>query len=251
MDLTDQDIYDRFLAALARNLSLDADGTHGVVVITALEGHELARPMRFHLDQEVVGRRIHGIAESSYVQPGMDPVSSSIGLFLLHIEEAIHTARDGETELVVVDYGVESVRPDGTKTPFSPEVEERLALNSYYERLIEHYADRGEMTIGIGNDVLTLVDLDGRTFPSPLQMHVPTEDMRSLMRVADDREAAWQAVVEEIDRLATTIDTRDARIAVTPDGVVTEALSTPRPRPRSDLGWTAHAPESGQTYSPG
>ncbi|MEJ2866750.1 hypothetical protein WCD74_03180 [Actinomycetospora sp. OC33-EN08] len=247
--MDDQELYDRLLGTLVSSSSIDTDGEPGVVTISVFEGLELDPAMRLHVDPQTVGRTVREIAASSYVQPGMDPVGSSIGLFLVHIWEAVHTARDGETELVVVSYGVESYRPDGTKTPFAPVVEEKFALDAYYERLIEHYADRGELTIGIGNDLLTLSDLDGHAFPTSLTLHVPIEDLRSLMREADDREAAWQAMVDEIDRLAGTIDTRSTRIAVTSTGVTTRALSDPLPeRPAADLTWSARAPESGQTY---
>lgn len=248
MDVTDKELYDRLLASLARGSSIDTGGDHGVVTISVFEGLELDPTMRLHVDPETVGRTVRDIAASSYVQPGMDPVSSSIGLFLLHIEEAVHTARDGETELKVVSYGVESYRPDGTKTPFAPEVEEYIALNDFHERLIEHYADRGETEIDIQHEILIVHDLDGRPYRPPLRVHVASAEMRAQLRAADDRESYWRTVVDEIDRLALTADSRDTLIALTPDGVVTRPLSDPLPRGEAGFGWSAHAPESGTSY---
>lgn len=251
MDLSDQDLYDRFLGMLATNGAVGADGERGVVVITELEGHELDPPMRFHIDPEIVGRTVREIATGSYVQPGMDPVSSSIGLFLLHVDEAVATARDGETELVVVSYGVESVRPDGTRTPFSSEVEELIALNDFHERLIQYYADRGEMELDVGYEILIVHDLDGRAFQPPLRVHATSAEMRTQLRAAEDRETTWQTIVDAIDRLAATVDTRTTMVVLTPDGVLARELADPPSRPREGLGWSAYAPGTGESYPPG
>lgn len=248
MDLSDQDLYDRFLGVLATNGAVGADGERGVVVITELEGHELDPPMRFHIDPEIVGRTVREIAASSYVQPGMDPVSSSIGLFLLHVDEAVATARDGETELVVVSYGVESVRPDGTKTPFPPEVEERIALDNFHERLIQYYADRGEMELDVGYEVLIIHDLDDRTFQPPLRVHATSAEMRTQLRAAEDRERSWRSIVDAVDRLAAVVDTRSTMLVLTSEGVVPRELSDPPSRPREGLGWSAYAPGTGESF---
>jgi hypothetical protein len=112
------------------------------------------------------------VPDARVLRPDADPTEAAWGLFLVHLDEAVAAARPGETELMPGRGGVNSVRPDGTRTPFAPEVEEHIALNAYYERLIQHYADRGELEIGIGNDVLTLHDLDGRAFAAPLRLHV-------------------------------------------------------------------------------
>lgn len=248
MDLSDQELYDRLLGALGSRSSIETGGEPGVVTISVFEGLELDPPMRLHVDPQVVGLRVREIADSSYVQPGTDPAGASIGLFLLHIEEAVHTARDGETELQVVSYGVESYRPDGTKTPFAPEVEEYIALNDFHERLIEHYADRGETELDIRHEMLILHDLDGRSYRPPLRVQVTSAEMRTQLRPTDDREAYWHAVVDEIDRLALTTDARVSMIALTPDGVVTRPLSEPLPRRDAGFGWSAHAPESGSSY---
>ena len=104
--------------------------------------------------------------------------------------------------------------------PLAPEVEEHIALNQYYERLIQHYADRGELEIGIGSDDLTLYDLDGRRFAAPLQIRVSSAELRLQMRSTDDAEAAWAAVIRQIDALAFTVDPGRTRLELTPEGIV-------------------------------
>ena len=161
------------------------------------------------------------VPDDHYLRPEADPADAAWGLFLVHLDEAVSTARPGETELRLGRGGVDSLRPDGTRTPFPAEVQEHIELNEYYERLIQYYADRGELEIGIGNDVLTLHDLDGKAFAVPLRLHLSSTVLREQMRKAADREATWQRIIDQIDGHMRRIDPRTTELELVGEGIVT------------------------------
>lgn len=226
MEPTDQEMYDQLLGYLAAEGSIIEDTEPGIVVLEEYDHRRLDEPLRLHLTASEFGDRLRKMGpDARFLRPDADPTDAAWGLFLVHLDEAVATARPGETELMLGRGGVDSVRPDGTRTPFSPEVEERIALNEYYERLIQHYADRGELEVGIGNDVLTLYDLDGQAFAAPLRLHVSSAVLREQMRTAEDPEATWQGIVDEIDRQASVVDPRTTELELVAGGVVARTRS--------------------------
>ena len=226
MESTDQEMYDQLLGYLAAEGSIVEDTEPGIIVIEEYDHRRLDQPLRLHLTASEFGGRLREMGpDARFLRPDADPTDAAWGLFLVHLDEAVGTARPGETELMLGRGGVDSVRPDGTRTPFPPEVEERIALNRYYERLIQYYADRGELEIGIGNDVLTLYDLDGQALAVPLRLHVSSAVLREQMRTAENPEAMWQGIVDEIDRQASVVDPRTTELELVAEGVVTRARS--------------------------
>ncbi len=221
MEQSDQELYDQLLGYLAAEGEIEEDPKNGTVVITEFDHRILEQPLRLHLDPSTFGRFLHdATSESAVLYPDISPMEAAWRLFTVHLDEAVQTARPGETELVLGRGGVDSRRPDLSRTPFPPEVEEYIALNEYYEQLIQHYADRGELEIDVHDEVLIVHDLDGRTFVAPLRVHVSTEELRRQMRTAVDPEAAWRAIVQRIDSLASTVDPRTTELELTPAGLV-------------------------------
>jgi hypothetical protein len=217
----DDELFEELLGHLATGGAIDERTEPGVVIIEEYGDQRLDEPLRLHLTPATLGERLRAmIPNARGLSLNSDTLHTAWGLFLVHLDEAVATARPGETELVLGRGGVDSVRPDGTRTPFAPEVEEYIALNEHHERLIQYYADRGEMDIDIRNEILIVHDLDGHRFGAPLRIRVTSEEIRRQMRAADDREAAWRAIIEQIDVLARSIDPRAAGIVLTPAGVV-------------------------------
>jgi hypothetical protein len=221
VDPSDQELYDQLLGYLAAEGTIEEEPESGSVLLTEHEHRELVQPLRLHLTPASFARHLRdGARDSAGAFPEVAPIEAAWRLFLVHLDEAVQTARDGETELVLRSYGVDSVRPDGARTPLAPEIEEYIALNEFYERLIQYYADRGELEIGIGNDDLTLYDLNGQSFAAPLCLRISSAELRRQMRSADDAEAAWQVLIDRIDALAFTVDPRASRLELTPGGIV-------------------------------
>jgi hypothetical protein len=221
---TDQEMYDQLLGYLAAEGSIVEDTEAGVVIIEEYDHRRLDQPLRLHLTPSEFGDRLRETGpDAQFLRPDADPAEAAWGLFLVHLDEAVATARSGETELRLGRYGVDSVRPDGTRTPFPPEVQEHIELNEYYERLIQYYADRGELEIGIGNDVLTLYDIDGHALAAPLRLRISSAVLRDQMRRAEDREAAWQRIIEQIDQQMRRVDPRTTELELAAEGIVTRA----------------------------
>jgi hypothetical protein len=219
-------MYDQLLGYLAAEGSIVENAEPGIVVIEEYDHRRLDQPLRLHLTASALGNRLREmLPDARFLQPDADPMDAAWGLFLVHLDEAVATAGPGETELMLGHGGVDSARPDGTRTPLAPEVEEYIALNEYYERLIQHYADRGELEIGIGNDVLTLHDLDGQAFPAPLRLLVSSAVLREQMRTAEDREETWQRLVDQIDHQVNRIDPRTTELELVAQGIVARTRS--------------------------
>ncbi|NMO93200.1 hypothetical protein [Actinomycetospora sp. TBRC 11914] len=221
MEPTDQEMYDQLLGYLAAQGSIVEDTEPGIVIIEEYDHRRLDQPLRLHLTAPEFGNRLREMgADAQYLRPDADPTDAAWGLFLVHLDEAVATARPGETELRLGRGGVDSVRPDGTRTPFPPEVQEYIELNEYYERLIQYYADRGELEIGIGNDVLTLYHIDGHAFAAPLRLRISSAVLRDQMRRAEDREAALQRIIEQIDQQVSRVDPRTTELELGTGGIV-------------------------------
>lgn len=224
MEPTDQELYDQLLGYLAAEGTIEEDPDAGIVVLTEFDHRAVDPPLRLHLTPISFGQHLRDVApDSASLYPDIPPVEAAWRLFTVHLQEGIATARPGETELVLGRGGVFPRRPDGTRTPFAPDVEERIALNQYYEKLIQHYADRGGLELDIHHEILIIHDLDGRSFSPALRVHVSSAELRQQMRCADDPEAAWQRVVEQIDAEAMSADPHETALELTPDGVVAKA----------------------------
>lgn len=226
MKPSDQELYDQLLGYLAAEGEIEEDPANGLVILTEFNQRALERPLRLHLTPSDFGRHLREASpDAAGLYPDVAPVEAAWRLFTVHLDEAIQTARPSETELMLVRGGLDPVRPDGTRAPLLPEVDERNTLNEYYERLIQHYAYRGELEVGIGNDVLTLHRLDGRTFDAPLRIHLSIEVLRKQMRTSEDPEAAWQDIVDQIDDHVHRVDPRNTELELGPNGIVTTARS--------------------------
>lgn len=217
---SDAELYDQLLGYLAAEGAIVEDDD--CIVITEFDHRRLDQPLRLQLSPTTFGAHLRrGGSDANGLYPDIPPLEAAWRVFIVHLDEAVRTARPDETELVLVRGGVLSRRPDGTRTPLPREIEERVALKEHHERLIRHYADRGEMTMDVQREALALHTLDGRAFDPPLRVHVAAEELRRRIQAADSVEAAWSAVVEQIDHLATLVDPRYEEIVLTRDGVVT------------------------------
>jgi hypothetical protein len=218
---SDQEMYDQLLGYLAAEGVIEEDSNAGIVTLTEFNHRPLDPPSRLHLTPASFGQHLREAApDSAGLYPEIPPIDAAWRLFTVHLEEGIGTARPGETELVLARGGVYPRRPDGTRTPFTPDIERRIVLDEYHEKLIQHYADRGELEIDARHEVLTLHNLDGRPFSPPLRVRVASAELRDQMRLADDPEAAWQQVVDQIDAHAATADPHASELELTPDGIV-------------------------------
>lgn len=199
MDSTeDQVLYARLLTAI---------GTDGVgertsqgVVINALEGRTLSQPMCLRVTPESFGRLLRDSAGTSAgAFPEVEPLEAAWRLFLVHLDEAIQTARPGETELVPSSYGVDSLRPDMTRAPITAEQQKNRDDQRRYDRLIEHFADRGRVELEWEAQTIVIDELDGRQFRHPVRIRIPFGAFCGRLRRAEEPDEEWARLAAEID----------------------------------------------------
>jgi hypothetical protein len=196
----DRVLYARLLEAIADGGAFSEDAES--IVITALDGRRLRAPMRLHVTPETFGRHLRAVAAGSAgAFPEVSPVEAAWRLFLVHLDETVQTAKPGETELVPVPSGLHSLRPDMTKAPLS---EEQLANRDdqrRYDRLIDHFADRGEVELELEAQTIVIRSLDDRVLEPPVRLRVPFRVLADHLRAAADAEGAWRAVVAEMEAI--------------------------------------------------
>lgn len=136
-----------------------------------------------------------GAESASSVFPDVEPVRAAWQLFTVHVEEAIHTAGDGRTELVPDRYGVRPVSPEELLD--TPTVEEQESFAS----LVEHLAERGDVVADRRRGPITILRYGEVGFEPPLRWDLSprtlgrhlsstTLDRRSLLAAVDDAVAA-------------------------------------------------------------
>jgi hypothetical protein len=119
MEPTDAELYDQLVGYLAAEGAVEEDTAAGAVTLTEFDHRPLARPLRLHLSAASLGEHLRaGASDAAAVWPDVPPVEAAWRLFLVHLEEAVRTAKPGETELVLDPTGVRSQRPDqpGTRS---------------------------------------------------------------------------------------------------------------------------------------
>lgn len=99
--------YDQLVGYLAAEGAVDEDREQGVVVLTTFDHRPLPVPLRLHITPASFDEHLHGMAQdAAHLFPDVDPLEAAWRLFLVHLEEAVRTAKPGETELVLDTSGV-------------------------------------------------------------------------------------------------------------------------------------------------
>lgn len=106
------ELYDQLVGYLAAEGAIDEDRDRGVVVLAAFDHRPLPTPLRLHITPGSFDDHVRKTApDAALVFPDVDPLEAAWRLFLVHLEEAVRTAKPGETELVLAGDGVHSRRP--------------------------------------------------------------------------------------------------------------------------------------------
>ena len=100
-------LYDQIVGYLAAEGAVDEDREQGLVVITAFDHRPLPTPLRLHITPAAFDEHLRTMApEAALLFPDVDQLEAAWRLFLVHLEEAVRTAKPGETELVLDRAGV-------------------------------------------------------------------------------------------------------------------------------------------------
>ena len=108
---TDQQLYDDLVTALRRHGEVEEDADQGVVRLLGYADHPLAVPFTLHVTPRSLGAVVReGEAEGTIAFPRTQPARASWTLLLEQVDEAVRTARTGETELVIDHGGIVRAR---------------------------------------------------------------------------------------------------------------------------------------------
>ncbi|WP_018335597.1 hypothetical protein [Actinomycetospora chiangmaiensis] len=194
----DQVLYARLLTAIGEGgvVEQTADG----VVIDAFEDNSLMQLMHLRVTPASFGPLLRSTAgRSASAFPDVEPLEAAWQLFLVHLDAAIQTAAPGETELVPTPDGVGSFRPDLTRVPRTPEQEDQWINQQRYDRLIQHFADRGGVEVHLEAQTLVLRELDGQELPRPVRVRLPFRALSDRFRRADDPDSAVDGLIRELE----------------------------------------------------
>ncbi|NMO93204.1 hypothetical protein [Actinomycetospora sp. TBRC 11914] len=208
---------DRVLyARLMDAIGADGAGTETTdgVVLTAVGGRRLPWPMRLRITPDSFGRVLRdAAADSAGAFPDVEPLEAAWRLFLVHLDEAIKTARPNETELLPTTTGIASLRADMTRAPITPEQEENREDQQRYDRLIEHFTESGRVEVEWEAHTLVLRERDGRLLARPVRVRLPYRATTARLRRDGAPDAEWAVLVSEltakIDAGATDIELRE------------------------------------------
>lgn len=212
----DQVLYAKLLTAIGEGgvVEQTADG----IVIDAFEDRSLMQLMHLRVTPASFGPLLRSTAgRSTSAFPDVEPLEAAWRLFLVHLDEAIQTAAPGETELVPTSDGIGSFRPDMTRLPSTREQEDQWADQQRYDRLIQHFADRGRAEVLLEAQTLILRELDGKELPHPVRMGLPFGTLSDRFRRAAHPDGA---VVELIAELEAAIDAGGTDMELRADGSV-------------------------------
>ncbi|MFC5136985.1 hypothetical protein ACFPK1_01960 [Actinomycetospora rhizophila] len=99
--------YDQLVGYLAAEGAVDEDREQGVGVLTVFDHRPLPVPLRLHVTPAAFDGHLRAMApDAALVFPDVDSLEAAWRLFLVHLEEAVQTAKPGETELVLDRSGV-------------------------------------------------------------------------------------------------------------------------------------------------
>jgi hypothetical protein len=184
--------------------AIGADGvaaeTADGLLLAAFDGRTLPWPMRLHVTAGSFGQVLRDAADASAgAFPDVEPLEAAWRLFLVHLDEAIQTARPGETELVPVSSGVASLRPDMTRAPITLEQHENRGDQQRYDRLIEHFADRGRVEVEWEAQTIVIWEYDGQQLDRPVRLRIPFVAVSDRLRRDGVPDDAWAALISEIN----------------------------------------------------
>jgi hypothetical protein len=107
VDATDTELYDQLVGYLTAEGALSEDTGHGLLILTAYDHRPLPTALRLHVTPASLGQHLRAAAPgATYSFPDVQPIEAAWRLFLVHLDEAVRTAKPGETELVLDRTGV-------------------------------------------------------------------------------------------------------------------------------------------------
>jgi hypothetical protein len=107
VEATDSELYDQLVGYLRAEGAVSEDADRGLLTITEYDHRVLPTPLRLHITPGSFGQHLRAAAPgATYVFPDATPLKAAFRLFLVHLDEAVRTAKPGETELVFDRTGV-------------------------------------------------------------------------------------------------------------------------------------------------
>jgi hypothetical protein len=217
MDSTeDQMLFARLLSAIT--IDGIAESTPDGIVISTFEGRVLSESVHLHVTPSSFGPLLRDTASASAgAFPDVEPLEAAWRLFLVHLDEAIQTARPGETELVPASYGIESLRRDMTPAPITPEQQANRDEQRRYDELTSHFADRGRVELELEAQTLVVHELDGRHLQPAVRLRIPFGALSDRLRRGGEPDAELSVLVAELE---AEIQAGSTDLELRADGVI-------------------------------
>jgi hypothetical protein len=107
VETTDIERYDQLVGYLGAEGAVSEDADRGLLILTEYDHRPLTTPLRLHVTPASFGEHLRAAAPgATYAFPDVTPIEAAWRLFLVHLDEAVQTAKPGETELVLDRTGV-------------------------------------------------------------------------------------------------------------------------------------------------
>ena len=107
VEATDTELYDQLVGYLGAEGAVCEDA--GLLILTEYDHRPLSSPLHLHITPTSFGEHLRAAAPgAAHAFPDVPPIEAAWRLFLVHLDEAVRTARPDETELVLDRTGVVS-----------------------------------------------------------------------------------------------------------------------------------------------
>lgn len=112
MEATDTELYDQLVGYLSAEGAVSEVADRGLLILTEYDHRALPSPLHLHVTPISLGEHLRsGAPGAAHAFPDVTPIEAAWRLFLVHLDEAVRTAKPGETELVLDRNGVASRAP--------------------------------------------------------------------------------------------------------------------------------------------
>lgn len=213
--MDDDEVFAALMNFLESSGEVVDDRDDGVVTVLRYDDVQRDPPLHLHLTPLSLGERLRGSGgEASAVFPDVEPGRAAWQLFTVHVEEAIHTAGDGRTELVLDRYGVRPVRPDELADAPTDD-DQRI-----FDDLVEHLADLGDVIADRWRGPITILAHRGVVPSPPMRFDVTPRSLGEHLRATGTE---WSSFLAAVDRAIGVAGSGGSGLALTGSGIAVVA----------------------------
>ncbi|MDQ4119573.1 MAG: hypothetical protein M3235_21825 [Actinomycetota bacterium] len=186
------------------------DRAGGIVTVHRYDGVRRHPPLHLHLTPASLGERLRrSERDASSAFPDVEPDRAAWQLFTVHVEEAIHTAVDGRTELVLDRYGVRPVSPE--ELADAPTEDEQRA----FDELVDHLTERGDVVADRWRGPITILEHGEVPIP-PVRFEVTPRSLGEHLRATGTE---WSSFLTAVDEAIGAAGSDGSGLALTESGI--------------------------------